>query len=359
MAGFHVFSITDRMFFACYTLMYYFLHFLVPYPLSTFHPFPPSNDLGWPVLISPLFVVALIAALWFLRKHKFVVFGLLFYIINLLLVLQVISIGLTIVSERYTYMPYIGIAFIIATGLTKIKILPIRYAWAISGVFFIIPGAMTFQRADVWKNSGTLWSDVIETYPNTPYPRSNRANYLSILASKQTDKRASDSLNRLALEDCNIAIALKPNHAPGYEKRALIYIGLGMPDQALADADSLVKYAPGNKIGYDVRGTVYFGRREPQKAMENYNKCIEINPEDHRSYSNRGVIYMNFYQQYPQAIVEFNKAISIYPLGSYLLNRSICYYRMGNLVKAREDAQAAIQKGTVVQDSYRSSIQLK
>jgi len=256
-------------------------------------------------------------------------------------------------------MPYIGIAFIIATGMTKIKMLSIRAAWAITGVFIIILGIMTFQRADVWKNSGALWSDVIDTYPNTPYPRSNRANYLSIEASKQSDKKISDSLNRVALEDCNISIALKPNHAPGYEKRALIHLGLGMPDQALADADSLVKYAPNNKIGYDVRGTVYFGRREPQKAMENYNKCIEINPEDHRSYSNRGTIYMNFYQQYPQALIEFNKAISINPLGNYLLNRSICYYRMGDLAKARENAQAAIQKGAVVQDSYKSLIQMK
>jgi len=84
MAGLNVFSITDRMFFACYTLMIYFIRFFVPYPLSTFHPFPASNDLGWPVLISPLFVVALLAVLWFLRKHKFVVFGLLSFLKDIL-----------------------------------------------------------------------------------------------------------------------------------------------------------------------------------------------------------------------------------------------------------------------------------
>ena len=359
MAGLNVYSITDRMFFSCYTLMIYFLRFFVPYPLSTFHPFPASNDLGWPVLISPLFVIGLLAALWFFRKSKFVVFGLLFYVINLVLVLQVISIGLTIVSERYTYVPYIGLAFIIGMAISRVKFLPLKSIWAIASVVVIILGIITFQRADVWENSNTLWTDVIKTYPNTAYPRSNRANYLSILASKQTRKQASDSLNRLALEDCNIALAIKPNHAPGYEKRSLIYIGLGMPNEALSDADSLVKYAPNNKIGYDVRGTVYFGRNEPQKAMENYNKCIEINPEDHRSYSNRGTIYMNFYQQYPQALAEFNKAINISPLGSYILNRSICYYRMGDIAKAKEDALAAIQKGTPIQDSYKSLLQLK
>ena len=359
MAGLHVYSMTDRMFFACYTLMIYFIRFFVPYPLSAFHPFPPSNNLGWPVLISPLFVAGLLAALWFLRKNKFVVFGLLFFVINLVLVLQVISIGLTIVSERYTYVPYIGLAFFVAMGLTKIRALPTKASWAIAGTFAVILAVITFQRADVWQNSNTLWTDVIRLFPRTPYPRSNRANYLSIQASKQTDKKAVDSLYRLALEDCNIALEVQPNHAAGYEKRSLIYIGLGMPNEALSDADSLVKYAPNNKIGYDVRGSVYFGRKEPQKAMENYNKCIELNPEDHRSYSNRGTIFMNFYQQYPQAMAEFNKAISINPLGNYLMNRSMCYYRMGDMAKAREDAMAAMQKGTPLQDSYRALLQLK
>ena len=338
--------------------MVYFVRFFVPYPLSTFHPFPPSNNLGWPVLMSPLFVLALLAALWFFRKNKFVVFGLLFYVINLLLVLQVISIGLTIVSERYTYVPYIGLAFVIGMAITRQKTLPVKTTWAAAGVLVILFGIMTFQRADVWKNSNALWTDVIKTYPNAPYPRSNRANYLSVLASKQTNKKTSDSLYKLALEDCNMALALKPNHAPGYEKRSLIYIALNMPNEALSDADSLVKYAPNNKIGYDVRGTVYFGRKEPQKAMDNYNKCLEINPEDHRSYNNRGTIYMNFYRQYPQALAEFNKAISISPLGNYILNRSICYYRMGDMAKAKEDALTAIQKGTPIQDSYRSLLKL-
>ena len=359
MAGLSVYSITDRMFFACYTLMVYFIRFFIPYPLSAFHPFPPSNNLGWPVLVSPLFVVALAAALWFFRKHKFVVFGLLFYVINLLLVLQVISIGLTIISERYTYVPYIGLAFMTGMALTRIKILSARSTWAITSIVMIIFGVITFQRANVWQNSGILWTDVIKTFPRTPYPRSNRANYLSIQASKQTSKKAADSLNRLALEDCNIALEIQPNHAASYEKRSLIYIGLGMPDKALADADSLVKYDPNNKIGYDVRGSVYFGRKEPKKAMENYDKCIEINPEDHRSYSNRGTIYLNFYQQYPQALAEFNKAISINPLGNYLLNRSICYYRMGDITSAKRDALMAIEKGAVIQDSYKTLLQLK
>jgi len=47
------------------------------------------------------------------------------------------------------------------------------------------------------------------------------------------------------------------------------------------------------------------------------------------------------------------------PQPSYILNRSICYYRMGNMQKAKEDALIASQGGAVIPDSYKSLLQLK
>ena len=357
--GLDRFSIIDRILFACYVLMTYFIRFFVPYPLSAFHPFPTSGELGWPILVSPLFVIALLFVLWFFRKNKVVVFGFMFYVINLLLVLQVISIGLTIVSERYTYVPYIGLAFMIAMIAKRIRMLKPSTLWPVTGLFMIVLGVITFKRADVWQNSGILWTDVIDKFPASPHPRTNRANYISKIATEASDKRIKDSLFAKALEDCNTALQLKPKFSTAYEKRCLIYVDLRMDDQALADADSLIMYDPGNKIGYDVRGTVYYRRNEPDKALEGYNKCIEINPEDHRSYSNRGAIYMNFYKEYTRALEEFNKAIDINPQGSYLFNRSSCYYKLGDLPKAKQDAIAAMEKGTNIPDGYKALLQLR
>ena len=56
---------------------------------------------------------------------------------------------------------------------------------------------------------------------------------------------------------------------------------------------------------------------------------------------------------------EFNKAISINPQASYFLNRSICYYKMGNMQKAKEDALIASQRGAVIPDNYKSLLKLK
>ncbi len=359
-AGLEVYPLWSRLFFACYVIMIYFTRLIVPYPLSAFHPFPAADDLGLPVLLSPLFIVALLAFLWYQRKNKLVLFGFAFYIINLLLVLQVISIGLTIVSERYTYVPYIGLAFIAGMYLHQKKAAMFKQAaLLIPLVIAVVFGAITYQYTSVWKNSDTLWSNVIEHYPNTPYPRTNRANYLSKMALDPAFKNEAASLYEKAITDCNIALQLKPNLAAGYEKRGLIYLDLQRNEEALKDADSFIKLEPGNRLGYDMRGTAYLRLKDHVKALADYDKCISLKPDDHRSYNNRATIYHTYFQKYTEAIQEYTKAINISPEGYYYLNRSYSYYQLGDIAKAREDVQIALQKGTVVADTYKTTLQLK
>ena len=362
MAGLSIFSITDRLFFACYVLMTYFVRFFVPYPLSAFHPFPITNFAGWPIYLSPIFVVALLIALWLLRKNKIVVFGIFFYVINLLLVLQIISIGLTIVSERYTYVPYIGLAFMFAMLISRIKFVPQKISLAVGAAALIAFGIITFQRTKVWKNSGTLWTDALKTYPRAPYARTNRANYLSKLALaalRANQQSRADSIYKIAFEDCAIALEVRPNHAPAFNYRGLMYLDRQQFPEALADANKFIELKPDNKMAYDMRATAYTRLNEPAKALADYNKCVELSPDDHRSYNNIGTLLMNSFQKYDEALAALNKAISIQPVNYYFLNRSICYFKMNNIAKAREDALIAEKGGTVVTDAYKASLQLK
>ena len=357
MAGLHVFSISDRLFFACYVLMIYFFRFFVPSPLSAFHPFPLSNAIPWEIYASPIFVLALLTAFWFLRKNKVVVFGILFYVINLLLVLQVISIGLTIVSERYTYVPYIGLAFMFATLVSRIKIIPPKISIAVAGLLTIAFGILTFQRTKVWKNSGTLWTDALKTYPTTPYARSNRANYLSKLALRPDQKPFVDSIYKVAFNDCAIALASRPNHAPAFEYRGLMYLDRQMIDSAFEDANALIRLKPNSRIAYDIRATCYSKRNEHAKALADYEKCISIKPDDHRSHYNKALILMYTFQKYNEAIPAFSTAINISPLGKYYVYRSICYYKMGDGAKAKQDALMASQKGAEMPAEFKFILQ--
>jgi tetratricopeptide (TPR) repeat protein len=359
LASLDVFPLWLRFFFACYVLMIYVVRFFIPYPLSTFHPYPPASDPGIFVLLSPLFIILLAVLLWHQRKNKDPVFGILFFIINLLLVLQILSIGLTIVSERYTYIPYIGLAFSLAMTASRIRRVQNKLFWVAAAIFILALSVAAFFQTKVWRNSETLWTNALKFAPDAPYALSNRANYLSKLALRTEDPEKKKAIYEMAFEDCRRALAVKPNFDKALETRGLMYLDLGQNQAALADADSLIKYTPRNKMGYDIRGSAYSRFGDLEKALADFQKCIELDPKHHRAISNRGTILLHQFQKYEEALADFNRAISIKPLGSYYLNRSICYYKMGNIQMARTDALKAREAGATIPENYKSLLQLQ
>lgn len=361
--GSQVYPFWEKLFFACYVIMIYSIRFIYPQPLSAFHPFPDMNNLGLPVLLSPIFMIALFAVLWYFRKNKLVVFGLLFFVLNLVLVLQIISIGNTIVSERYTYVPYIGLGFLFSMLFNeRLNQFRGRLGWVTFGVIAVLFGFITFQRTQVWKNSGTLWTDVIKQYKDAPLPHSSRADFLFKSALIPANASQKDSLFKLALEDCAIAIKNNPKIFSTYRTRALIYLQQNRGREAITDVNTLInlsaEYSAEYANAFLMRGTAYMQLAQHDKAIADFTTCLSMNPNNDNALVNRGVSLYNL-KQYDQALNDFNKAISINPLGSYYVNRSSCYYMLGNMEKAKADALTAVQKGTPVPESYKSTLQLK
>jgi tetratricopeptide (TPR) repeat protein len=357
--GTEVFPVWERFFFACYGIMIYLIRFFIPYPLSAFQPFPPAgNDPGWQITISPVIVIGLIVFTWFQRKNKLIVFSILFYIINLLLVLQLVSIGNAIVAERYTYVPYIGLAFLVGTWLNNYANKFFKpLLWIAPSVAILAFGIISFQRTKIWNNSLSLWNDVIDHFPNAAVARTNRANYFYKLAIDSAHASEASSLYQKALEDCNVALKTEPRHRPGYEIRGLIFQNLHRYREALADGEALIRLAPGKKEGYSISSTANMYLNRPDEALADLNICIKIKPDDDISFSNRGAILYS-QKKYQEAKEDFSKAILISPKGNYYLNRSFCYFELGDFASAKADAQMALQKGMAIDSSYRKSLNL-
>ena len=358
-AGLDMYPLWARFFFANYVSMIYIVRFFVPYPLSAFHPYPPIADLGLTVYLSPLFMLVLMAFIWFKRSNKLLMFCFLFYIINLLLVMQIVTIGNTIVSERYTYMPYIGIGLIVAAWLDKYREGSSKYfVWAGAGTVSFIFAFLSFKQTDVWKDSDSLWSNVIKYYPNSAVPRTNRANYNSRLAFSTTDKIQANELNLSALEDCNRALKVDPGHVKGYEVRQVVYLMLNRNKEAIEDATKLISLQPQNILGYYNRGLANIAIGNIDQAIVDLNACIVINPDYHEALNSRGAILVNQYNQYDKALIDFNRAILLFPKGDYYLNRSVCYYKLGDIAKSKADAITARELGMALPEQLKSLLGL-
>jgi len=358
--GFDSYPLWTRFFFANYVSVAYLVRFIIPYPLSAFHPFPSPGNLGIPVLLSPLIMLALITITWLKRKNKLLIFSFLFYLINILLVLQVVTVGAAVVAERYTYVPYIGVAFFVTMLIDRYVIkYGKKWHWLLAAFLCSIFCFITFQRVKVWENSGTLWSDVLKHYENAMVARNNRANYLIGQASLPEMKSKQNEILLNALEDCNVSIKIKPNHPKAYEYRQNIFIRLGKDSAALADANTLIALEPNNHMGYYTKGKFYFRSNRPDSSMYFFDKCLGINPDVDYALNNRGCLFFNNFNQYKEALADLNKAIELNPTGEYFLNRSKCYYQLGNVAMAKTDALKAMEMGEVIPADYRSLLQFR
>ncbi|MCX6272135.1 MAG: hypothetical protein NTU44_13135, partial [Bacteroidetes bacterium] len=185
-AEFHAFTLTQRLMFSTYGFCMYLIKLFVPVGLSAYYPYPALSGGGYLpgfFYISVFIAMAVLAlCFWPGKEKRLISFGLMFYLVMLILVLQFISVGGTIMSDRYTYVPYIGIFFILAMVISRFfesgrrGLKYWRYPVAFSLAIYLMALTVTAQqRTLVWKNSETLWNDVISKYTNIVAAYKNRA----------------------------------------------------------------------------------------------------------------------------------------------------------------------------------------
>jgi tetratricopeptide (TPR) repeat protein len=295
---FEYYSLLERVRFASYGYMNYLFKFLFPHKLSSFHPYPDRSNIPAVYNLAVAGIICLATYLiLFGRKRKWLIFGIGFSVITLALVLQFITVGNAITAERYTYVPYIGFGFIygILTEQLWTSERYVKYRNWIVGVITIqvlVLSVMTFNRTKVWKDSETLWTDVIKKYPEESGAYSNRGHYYR-----------SQNRYDLALQDYNKAISLD-----GKNFRA-----------------------------YSNRGKVWFDNGDIDKALEDYNRAIEIHGDYAEALSNRGAAHARK-GNFDAALVDLNKALDLEPGNiNALLNRSVTWYSVGNFVRTAAD----------------------
>lgn len=331
----------QKLIFAAYGFGEYFRRLFWPFPLSTIHPFPDQGIVPAIYYPSILLTFCVIGVLWFFRRNKDLLFGVVFFAINLVLVLQVLAFGNSVISERYTYVPYIGLVFSLAMLWAKSNLSPMLKnaflaLFVFAGLAFSIA---TNNQVKVWHDSMTLWSNAIDVYPRSYVARSNRGNYLI------TDLKAYDQ----GLIDYNIALEVMPDHINSLENRAIIFLHKEDYQAALNDAEMFIKYHPEMPRGYFLKAFTLDRLGRADEAIAEYTRSIALDPKNAEPLANRGIIFYNSKKDYVSAKADFDAAIQLDPSkGEPFLNRARCWIKSGNKAEALQDLETARKLGTLV-----------
>jgi tetratricopeptide (TPR) repeat protein len=344
------FNFYDKLLLASYSVLFYLIKFLFPVHLSAIIPYPVKTGGNFPeiylvaFIASILLFVSVVIVLFRIKKnrHDFI-FGLLFFLLSISIFLHFVSIkGVVVVADRYTYVPYIGLGFIVGILLDKAVRVKNRPAgWLVFSVFILLLGYATWNRAKVWKNNITLFTDVLDKNPDVSVALNNRGNAYSNMGEYE-----------LALQDFNRGIKLSPGMKHLYNNRALALHKLDSSVEAVADLNKAIKLDPGYLDAYVNKGNILLDLEDTEGAIESFTRAINVAPRKAVNYLLRADVYKSIHN-YEAAIRDFNNAIRVYPksIEAYF-SRGMTYLEEQNYDKALKDFERVKEIDPDVAEAY-------
>jgi len=106
--------------------------------------------------------------------------------------------------------------------------------------------------------------------------------------------------------------------------------------------EDIIKKYPNQFIALNSAGVESMFMNEDKKALEYFNRAVEAAPRNYKGFYNRGLLYLK--NNKPElAIKSFNGALDLYAYVKAYTGRASAYYMLGDISKAMNDAQLALQ----------------
>ncbi|CAN5378745.1 tetratricopeptide repeat protein [soil metagenome] len=348
----NAFSLVERIMIANMNLLNYVFKLILPVQLSAFYPYPHRVDGHLPTyyFIAPVIVIGLlILIIRSVKKSKVIIFGAGFFVASLILVLQLFPVGPTIISERYSYVSSIGFFFVVAWFIQQLIVKRPAMKTAVISVlvvYCLFLSVSTYARSKVWKDSITLWTNVLDQFPDVGVALNNRGNIYG--------KEMGD-LDR-ALIDFNRSVQYDPTYENAYVNRGIVFCMKGQFENAITDFNKALELKPDYFDARFNRGIAYTQTNQPDKAIADFTFLEPGNKDDSRIFMSRGRAYSEG-KKFNEALADLNRAIELnpeYPEAYY--NRSSVLYNLGRFKEAYADVTEATSLGFKVEPGFFETI---
>jgi tetratricopeptide (TPR) repeat protein len=332
------YSASSRLENALMSYWHYLGKFFWPTGLAT--PYP--RTFHWPMLelaLGALLLLGLCAgAYWQRRRLPFVAVGWFWFFIALMPVAGIVQAAAQSVSDRYTYLPSIGLFILVtwvACGAVARGWVPKTVCGMVAGILLLTCAARTRDQLAVWRNSETLFKHALAVTRNNVIAQYNLGMYY------QEHGRADE-----ALACYGRTLAMKPDHAESLNNIGYLLIGQKKYGEAIRYFEAALKANPNavearNNVGYALcmagrtdegiaqyrlalksrpdhigvlnnLGNVLAQRRQFKEAIPYYETSLRANPE--QAAAQYGLAHaLDSSGQHDQAIEHYRLAAQVSP----------------------------------------------
>lgn len=314
-------------------LYFYLKNFVLPTDMSAFHPYTALESQSGPIygiLISALLLAWVIKLLWRgWRLGGRIVFGLGFFFLSIVLVLQWVPVGTAIVADRYTYLPYVGLSLFIGSVFNQyFEKMPKWWSIIFGFALWLGMNISTWQQTHKWRDHSSLFQQVVDRYPNDPRSR------MLLATGLWTDSNYQDAIHEMeyAINDLGYV------SSEAFETLANAHSDMGDGMKALAFYDKSIALDSLNYTARYHRGLQLMDT-DPQAAIRDFdiaeNSGFEFVVK--AVYGPRGVCHGKL-GNYNLAIRDFTKAIDLgMNVADNLKDRAATYEAMGLTDLAAKD----------------------
>jgi tetratricopeptide (TPR) repeat protein len=265
------------------------------------------------VVAAAAFLIVVSAALLRLRREPGVLVGWLWFLGTLVPVIGLIAVGRQSIADRYTYVPFLGIAL---AGVWLFESLRRgrggqRLAWACAIALLLPLTARTALHLPTWKDSPTLFQHALEITEDNEVMHNNLGtwlfaqgripeaimNYRRALAIRGDYDRTRDNLilaldasgqYEEAAEQLEIRIARKPEELEMRAHAGRMLRMSGRPREALEHYEFILQRAPDSAVIWNNRGGAMLDLLRVEEAIQSFGRAIEL--DAHYTLAHRNLV---------------------------------------------------------------------
>jgi tetratricopeptide (TPR) repeat protein len=313
--------LSERLGTAAVILGHYLKMMVIPWPQSFYYGYDevPLADMRhpWAIISALLHLLLLLCAVYFVRSHPILSFGIFTYLVCILLFSNLVSPVAGMMGDRLTYVASFG--FCTAAGYVLAKLMEhartpsFRLAVRAGiGVLLVSFSGVTIARSMQWKDALTLMRHDIVQVPRSSQAHNLLASHLMKNSFLPEYKAEQVNMRREALTHYREAVRIWPEFFNVWYDMGRVFQMMNEPVNALQC------YMEAHRLDSSFyNATINAGLIADQlgdhaTAIEYYERCIRFNPEMSEPYGNLSYLYFRL-GRFEESIAVNKRAIAHNP----------------------------------------------